>query len=76
MGPVGPQGPKGDPPDLSMYYTKAEVDALIASLRGTPIFNTGVDGGGEALALGSVDPHWQIISGTDPTQRGQHLGSA
>jgi hypothetical protein len=32
-GPEGPQGPAGITPDMSAYYTKAEVEALLAPLR-------------------------------------------
>lgn len=32
-GSTGPQGPTGPSPDMSNYYTKSEVDALIARLR-------------------------------------------
>jgi len=33
IGPEGPQGPAGITPDMSAYYTKAEVEALLAPLR-------------------------------------------
>ncbi|KAF0219538.1 MAG: hypothetical protein FD174_1998 [Geobacteraceae bacterium] len=32
-GPQGPQGPAGPVPDLTAYYTKAQVDALLTSIR-------------------------------------------
>jgi hypothetical protein len=32
-GPTGAMGPPGPMPDMSLYYTKAEVDALIAGIR-------------------------------------------
>lgn len=32
QGPPGEQGPPGTTPDMSSYYTKAEVDALLASI--------------------------------------------
>lgn len=34
IGPAGPQGEAGPAPDMSNYYTKEEVDELIASSGG------------------------------------------
>jgi hypothetical protein len=76
MGPTGATGPAGPMPDMSPYYTKAEVDALIAAITaqlppggGCAIFYDNFDDGdadgwsfypGKASAYGN----WRVENGS------------
>lgn len=55
QGPTGPQGPQGAPgpaPDLSTYYTRSQVDALLGGLNARlPAFTKIVGGGMHSCGL-------------------------
>jgi hypothetical protein len=62
-GAEGPPGPAGPPPDMTNYYTKQEVDSIVAGIGGG-IPEPGALGSTGMFALRATDPYNDIYVGT------------
>lgn len=64
-GPQGPAGPAGPPPDMSNYYTKAEVDQIVAGIGGGGgVPEPGAVGSTGMFTLRMTDPNSVLYVGT------------